>query len=242
MNKRTSALVVISGGMDSTTLLYKAVAEFRSVEAISFNYGQRHRKELKYAAKSCKALGINHTIVDVSALTKLISNSALTSDIKVPEGHYESESMKLTVVPNRNMIMASIAIGYAVNKKIDYVALGVHAGDRAQYPDCTPEFIEALTAIAKIANYYPVKIWAPLLLIDKGDIAIIGKKLGVNYANSWTCYVGGDKPCMKCGACNERTAAFVKADMKDPLYSDKEWEQAKELQAKVQKEFNKTHA
>lgn len=226
MNKRTSALVVVSGGMDSTTLLYKAVAEFRSVEAISFNYGQRHKKELKYAAKSCKALGINHTIVDLSSLTKLISNSSLTGDVAVPEGHYESENMKLTVVPNRNMIMASIAIGYAVNKKIDYVALGVHAGDHAIYRDCRPEFIEALAQIAKIANFQPVRIWTPLLNIDKGDIAIMGKKLGVNYANSWTCYQGLDRPCLKCGACQERTMAFLKADMKDPLLTDAEWEEA----------------
>jgi 7-cyano-7-deazaguanine synthase len=242
MKKKNSILVVCSGGMDSTTLLYKAVKEAKTVEAISFNYGQRHIKELEYVKKSCDKLGVKHTVVDVSQLTKLISNSALTGDIEVPEGHYESENMKLTVVPNRNMIMASIAIGYAVNKDIEWIGLGVHAGDRAQYPDCTPEFISALRKIAKIANYHPVKIWAPFLFLDKGDIAIVGKKLNVDYSLSWTCYQGGDKPCMKCGSCNERTAAFVKADMKDPLYSDEEWEQAKQLQEKVQKEFNRTHA
>lgn len=210
-------VVVLSGGMDSATLLYKLLSEEKEVKAISFDYGQRHKKELEYAAKLCAGLNIEHEIIDINNITKLISNSSLTSNIEVPEGHYEDESMKKTVVPNRNMIMASIAIGYAVNLDYDEVAIGVHAGDHAIYPDCRPEFINALKRIAELANYKPIKIYTPFLEIDKGDIAIIGKDLIVDYSLTWTCYKGLDKPCEKCGACQERAEAFKKADIKDPL-------------------------
>lgn len=211
------SVCVLSGGMDSTTLLYRLLTEREEVRAISFNYGQRHKKELQFAKATCEKLSVPHTIVELDFLRQLLSRSALTSDIAVPEGHYEDESMKLTVVPNRNMIMASIAIGYAVNLEFDEVALGVHAGDHAIYPDCRPEFIQRLSAIADIANYRPIKIYAPFIGLDKGDIAIQGKKLGVDYAFSWTCYKGLDTPCGLCGACQERAEAFKKADMNDPL-------------------------
>lgn len=210
-------IIVFSGGMDSTTLLYKLLSEGKEVKAISFNYGQRHKKELKYAAKTCAKLGIEHKIVDMRFLKDLVSNSALTSDVAVPEGHYESETMKLTVVPNRNMIMASIAIGWAVNLDYDEVALGVHAGDHAIYPDCRPEFITALGGIASVANFKAIHIYTPFLLKDKGDIVIAGKELNVDYSLAWTCYKGGRRPCGKCGACQERKEAFLKANLKDPL-------------------------
>ena len=144
MNENKKTIIVLSGGLDSSTLLYKLINEGKEVKAISFNYGQRHSKELEYAAKTCAKLNIEHKIVDMIFLKELVSNSALTSDIAVPEGHYAGENMKQTVVPNRNMIMASIAIGWAVNEDFDEVALGVHAGDHAIYPDCRPEFIDAL--------------------------------------------------------------------------------------------------
>lgn len=210
-------VLIYSGGMDSTTLLYKLLNDGDYVEAVSFNYGQRHNIELKQAAKTCKRLKVPHTIVDISFIKKLVSNSALTGKIKVPHGHYEAENMKLTVVPNRNMIMASIAIGYAVNKNFDRVAMGVHAGDHAIYPDCRPEFIRELNHVAKIANFKPIEIYAPFLKWDKGDIAIKGKELGVDYSLTHTCYEGKAKPCGKCGACQERKEAFSKANTKDPL-------------------------
>lgn len=124
--------------------------------------------------------------------------------------------MKATVVPNRNMIMSSIAIGWAVNEDFDEVALGVHAGDHAIYPDCRPEFIETLAAVAQIANYKPIGIYAPFLKLDKGDIARIGKALGVDYSLTHTCYEGSETPCGKCGACQERAEAFAKAEATDP--------------------------
>lgn len=214
MNK---SVIILSGGMDSTTLLYKLISEGKSVEAISFDYGQRHKLELEKAKETCEALGIGHKIIDLSFIKQLISNSALTGDIDVPKGHYEDENMKLTVVPNRNMIMASIAIGYAVNIGAGEVALGVHAGDHAIYPDCRPEFIEALSTIAKIANYKPVNIYTPFLFNTKGEIASVGKELNVDYSKTLTCYEGSEVPCGKCGSCTERIEAFAHAGIEDPL-------------------------
>ncbi len=210
-------ILVLSGGMDSTTLLYKLLQEGKEVKAISFDYGQKHSRELELAMVTCAKLGIKHEIVTLGFMTKLMSNSALTGNTKVPEGHYEDESMKQTVVPNRNMIMASIAIGWAVNEEYDEVALGIHAGDHAIYPDCRPAFIAALSIIANVANYRSIAIYTPFLEIDKGDIVIIGKKLEVDYSLTHTCYNGNEIPCGKCGACGERKFAFEKAEMDDPL-------------------------
>jgi len=203
--------------MDSTTLLYKLLADQHEVTAISFNYGQRHSRELDQAKATCEKLGVPHKIVDISFIKDLVSNSALTGDIEVPEGHYAQENMKLTVVPNRNMIMASIAIGYAVNLDYNEVALGVHAGDHAIYPDCREVFIDALKEIALVANFKAIHIYTPFLHKDKGDIALLGKELGVDYSLSHTCYKGKEIPCGKCGACVERAEAFAKAGIPDPL-------------------------
>lgn len=216
-NPQIKSVIVLSGGMDSTTLLYKLLAEGKQVKAISFNYGQRHKKELEYAAKTCEKLGVEHKVVDMTFLTELVSNSSLTGKEPVPHGHYEDETMKKTVVPNRNMIMASIAIGWAVNEDYDEVVLGVHAGDHAIYPDCRPKFVGALRYIAECANFKPINIYTPFLDIDKGDIAIQGKELNVDYSLAWTCYEGGEKPCGLCGACQERAEAFLKAGITDPL-------------------------
>lgn len=210
-------VIVLSGGMDSTTLLYQLLSEGKEVKAISFNYGQRHSRELEQAKKTCEKLGVEHKVIEMAFMRELVSNSALTSDIEVPEGHYEDENMKLTVVPNRNMIMASIAIGYAVNNDYDEIALGVHAGDHAIYPDCRPDFIHALREVALVANFKPIGVYTPFLHIDKGDIAIKGNELGVDYSLTHTCYKGGEVPCGKCGACQERAEAFTKAETKDPI-------------------------
>lgn len=211
------AIVILSGGMDSTTLLYHVLAFKFEAYALSFNYGQRHKTELYYAKKTCEKLSVDHKIVDVTSINELLQGSALTSDIAVPEGHYEDESMKLTVVPNRNMIFLSLATGYAVSLGAEDVFFGAHAGDHAIYPDCRPEFVEALNKSTRIANYTPVRIHAPFIHADKGDIANMGKELGVDYSLTWTCYMGLDKPCQKCGACQERAEAFKKAQMIDPL-------------------------
>ena len=163
-------VAIVSGGMDSVTMLHDLYLQGHEIQVISFNYGQRHIKELEVAKENAEALGLKHTVVEMGFMSDLLSNSALTGDIDVPEGHYEDENMKLTVVPNRNMLMASIAIGYAVNLEYNTVALGVHSGDHAIYPDCRPEFVKALNEVAKIANYQPIEVIAPYINMNKINI------------------------------------------------------------------------
>jgi len=208
---------VLSGGMDSTTLLYHLLHDGRKVKAISFDYGQRHKRELEMASQTCLKLGVEHKIISLAFMRDIASNSALTSDMQVPHGHYEAENMKLTVVPNRNMIMASIAMAWAVNEEFDEIALGVHAGDHAIYPDCRPVFVDQLKKIAMIANFNPVFIYAPFLHLTKNDIAERGKVLNVDYSLTHTCYEGGAAPCGECGSCVERAEAFKISNMIDPL-------------------------
>lgn len=211
------AIVIYSGGMDSFTALHKAIKTNDEVAAISFNYGQRHKKELEYASRVCEELGLEHRIVDLSAINPLLAGSALTDDISVPEGHYEEVSMKQTVVPNRNMIMLSIAVGYAVSVEAQSVYFGAHSGDHAIYPDCRTEFVEAMNAVCAIANYQAVEIRAPYLHKNKIDILADGIELGLDYAQTWTCYNGREKACGKCGSCQERLEAFELNGIKDPL-------------------------
>lgn len=210
-------VVIYSGGMDSFTLLNEAVSQGKQVYALSFNYGQKHSKELHYAQKVCDELALPHKIVDITSIHQLMLGSSLTDDIEIPDGHYEEESMKSTVVPNRNMVMLSLAIAYAVSVKADKVLFGVHGGDHAIYPDCRPEFVEKMSAVAKIANYEEVDVVAPYMYIDK--IAILTRGLGLNldYGKSWTCYKGREKACGLCGACQERLEAFEKNSVTDPL-------------------------
>ncbi len=211
-------VVVVSGGMDSVTLLHEAKKRSEETQALSFDYGQRHRKELEYAESNCTKLSVPWRLVDMRSLTTLLSDSALTFGKDVPDGKYNEAVQKQTVVPNRNMIMASIAIGVAVNDKFDTVALGVHAGDHAIYPDCRPEFIAALGKIAYVANYQPIRIWTPYLRVGKGYIVRRGTELGVDFSLSWTCYKGESVPCGVCGSCTERAEAFESNGLKDPLY------------------------
>lgn len=211
------AVVVYSGGMDSFTVLNTAIENGLDVYALSFNYGQKHSKELDVAAKVCQALDIPHKIVDITAINSLMANSSLTSDADIPEGHYEDDNMKSTVVPNRNMVLLSMAIAYAVSLEAGKVYYGAHSGDHHIYPDCRPEFVEAMNAVSKIANYQSVEIVTPFLHASKGEILKAGLDMKLDYANTWTCYNGREKSCGKCGACCERLEAFAEQGKKDPL-------------------------
>ena len=210
-------VVVYSGGMDSFTVLHNAIKQGYQPLALSFNYGQRHSKELDYAANVCKSLNITHKIVDITAINQLLAGSALTDDIDVPEGHYEEPSMQQTVVPNRNMILLSLAVGYAVSNGCTKVFYGAHSGDHAIYPDCRPEFVEKMNAVCEIANYEAVSIETPYLKVSKTDILTDGLQMGLDYAQTWTCYNGREKACGKCGACQERLEAFRDNGATDPL-------------------------
>ena len=210
-------LAVVSGGMDSVTMLHDLVAQGHEVSVVSFNYGQRHIKELEVAKRNADKLGLKHKVIDMAVMAQLLDNSALTGDTDVPEGHYEADNMKLTVVPNRNMIMASIAVGLAVNNGQEAVALGVHSGDHAIYPDCRPEFIKELNDVTQIANYEPIIILAPYIDKDKTSIIKRGLEIGVDYSKTWTCYKGLNKACGKCGSCQERLEAFRNNNKEDPV-------------------------
>lgn len=214
-------VVIFSGGMDSFTVLNKALADGFEVFALSFDYGQRHKKEIDYAARACAKLGVHHKIVDISAINQLIGGSSLTDDIDVPEGHYEEESMKQTVVPNRNMILISLAVGYAVSVGANKVYYGAHSGDHAIYPDCRPEFVEKMNDVCRIANYEEVEVVSPYLHNSKIEILTDGLNMGLDYSMTWTCYNGREKACGKCGACQERLEAFRLNNAVDPLdYED----------------------
>ena len=210
-------VVIYSGGMDSRTVLEKAIQDGYDVYALSFNYGQRHSVELEYAKRVTEKKNINHKIIDITSINELLQGSSLTSDIDIPEGHYEEDSMKSTVVPNRNMIMLSLAIGYAVSLESDKVYYGVHSGDHAIYPDCRPEFLEEMNHVAAIANYQSVEIYAPYLDGNKETILLDGYEMGIDYSDTWTCYNGRQKACGKCGACQERLEAFKSIGKDDPL-------------------------
>lgn len=212
-----TVVVIYSGGMDSYTLLHVARAQGLNVHALSFNYGQRHVRELESASAVCESLDIPHKVIDIRAMGEVMAGSALTSDADVPEGHYEEDSMKATVVPNRNMILLSLATGYAVTVGASAVWYGAHGGDHAIYPDCRPEFVEKMDAVCRVANYEPVAVEAPFMALDKGEILAEGLKLGLDYSQTWTCYNGRERACGRCGSCVERLEAFASHGVTDPL-------------------------
>lgn len=210
-------LVVLSGGLDSTTTLYQALKRFEAVEAIAFNYNQKHQKELECARKTCHKLGVKLKEVNLSYLANLV-DSALTSDkMEIPEGHYEDENMKQTVVPFRNMIFFANALAYASNINANFVGLGVHTGDHAIYPDCRQEFWKIMEQAGKMGDWKKIEIYNPFQNSSKIDIVKAGIHLGIDYADTWTCYKGEKRACGKCGSCTERLEAFAKNGIKDPI-------------------------
>ena len=213
------AIIILSGGIDSTTLLYDIINQGLDVYAVSFNYGQKHSKELDFAAQTCKKLHVPHKIIDISSITAagIFGDSSLTSDIEIPEGHYEEDVMKSTVVPNRNMIMLSLALAYGISIRSEKIYYGAHAGDHAIYPDCRPSFVQKMQEVARVSHYYPIEIEVPYLNINKIDIVKRGTELNVDYSLTWTCYKGKEKACGKCGSCVERLEAFRDNGQEDPI-------------------------
>ncbi|WP_176073799.1 7-cyano-7-deazaguanine synthase QueC [Brucella intermedia] len=216
-------LVVCSGGLDSVSLAYRIAAERQLTALLSFDYGQRHRKELDSARACAERLGVSHQIIDIRTIGASLTGSALTDDVDVPDGHYAEETMKITVVPNRNAIMLAIAFGVAAAQKADAVALAVHGGDHFIYPDCRPDFIDAFRTMQNHAldGYADIKLLAPYVHVSKADIVIDGAKYGTPFAATWSCYKGGEHHCGRCGTCVERREAFHLAGIEDPtLYED----------------------
>ena len=219
-----SAIAILSGGIDSTVALYNAIEDGYHIEcAISFDYGQKNFKKIECAKETCRKLGISHRIIDLTSLAPYLKSALTSEDQEVPEGHYQEESMKQTVVPNRNMIFASIAAGIAISLNAETIILGVHQGDHAIYPDCRPRFIKRMNKALAIADWsFPVKIHAPLLKMSKIDIVELGYyHLNVDFSNTWNCYKGGEFACGKCGSCQERREAFAENSVIDPIsYED----------------------
>ncbi|MEE9327490.1 MAG: 7-cyano-7-deazaguanine synthase QueC [Cocleimonas sp.] len=216
------ALVVCSGGLDSVTLAYKVANEATLTSLLSFDYGQRHRKELDFARLCADDLNTQHIIIDLSDVGSHLTSS-LTSDIDIPDGHYAEESMKSTVVPNRNAIMMTIAYGLATSQQADTVAMAVHGGDHFIYADCRPDFIESFASMQKLAldGLADISLYTPFLHQDKAAIVSEGVNLTVPFANTWSCYQGLEKHCGRCGTCVERREAFHLAKTIDPTnYAD----------------------
>jgi 7-cyano-7-deazaguanine synthase len=210
------AIVLLSGGLDSTVLAADLLADGHEVKALSVDYGQRHRRELDHARAIAARLGIEHRIADLSTLTPFLAGSSQTSDdVAVPEGHYAEESMKLTVVSNRNMLLLSVATAWAVSSKADVIAYAAHNGDHAIYPDCRKEFIDKLAEAIAIADWHQVKLFAPFAEMSKADIARRGHEIGAPIELTWSCYKGGLTHCGKCGTCVERREAFELAGVPD---------------------------
>ncbi len=216
-------LVICSGGLDSVTLAYKIAKEHDLMGLISFNYGQRHKKELGYAEKCAQTLNVPFDLIDISHIGALLTGSALTDNITVPDGHYAEETMRSTVVPNRNAIMLTIAYGIAQSRGADAVATAVHAGDHYIYPDCRPNFIDAFQTMQNYAmeDLAQIDLFTPFIEMTKAEITAKGKTLGVAFVDTWSCYKGGNIHCGRCGTCVERQEGFHLANVTDPTqYAD----------------------
>ncbi len=225
-------LVVCSGGLDSVSLAHRIAAELELTALLSFDYGQRHKKELDSARACAERLGVPHQIIDIRTIGASLTGSALTDAIDVPDGHYAEETMKITVVPNRNAIMLAIAFGVAAAQKADAVALAVHGGDHFIYPDCRPGFVDAFQTMQNHAldGYADIKLLAPYVRASKADIVTDGARHDTPFEATWSCYKGGEHHCGRCGTCVERREAFHLAGVADPtVYEDADfWREAVE--------------
>lgn len=210
-------VAIVSGGMDSVTLAHRLRSQRHTLYLLSVDYGQRHRRELEFARACAARLGAAHRVVDLTSLTPLLAGSSLTDpSVPVPEGHYADETMRATVVPNRNMILLSVAAAWAVSLKAQAVAIGVHSGDHAVYPDCRPEFAAAMDHALSLCDWHPIRVERPFVAYTKSAIVQVGTALGVPYEETWSCYKGGERHCGRCGTCVERREAFELAGVPDP--------------------------
>lgn len=230
LEKDSKMTVIVSGGMDSVTLLYLALENTTpdKITVLSFNYGQKHSKELDRAGEICFDNGIKHQIIELPSASELLKSSLTSKDQEIPHGHYAKDNMKQTVVPNRNAIMLSFAYGVAISNGSKYLLYGAHSGDHFIYPDCRPEFVDALDIALKLGNkgFGDVSIIAPFRSVSKSEIAALGLELGVPFEKTWSCYEGHERPCLKCGTCIERTEAFLDNKRQDPSLTKEEWVQA----------------
>ena len=208
------SILILSGGVDSVTMLYDYQEQIAL--AVSFDYGSNHNaREIPFARLHCERLGIRHIVIPLGFMSEHFKSSLLEGSEAIPEGNYDDDNMKSTVVPFRNGIMLSIAVGLAESQGLKHVMMANHGGDHAIYPDCRPEFVDAFSEAARTGTYEGVTLLSPYTNLTKADIARRGKALGIDYAETWSCYKGGDKHCGRCGTCRERREAFAEAGIAD---------------------------
>lgn len=220
------ACVLLSGGMDSVTVFHQALRDSEVAACLSFDYGAKHNaREIPFAKLHAGRAGVPHHVVSLDFMDRLFASDLLRSGGEIPEGHYAEESMKKTVVPFRNGIMLSIAAGFAESIGADAVTIAAHSGDHAIYPDCREPFMRAMGEAMEQGTYAGIKLLRPFIDMDKAAIARRGAELGVDFAETWSCYKGGETHCGVCGTCVERREAFVLAGLQDPTV----YEQTPEL-------------
>ncbi|WP_044892144.1 7-cyano-7-deazaguanine synthase QueC [Opitutus terrae] len=210
-------VVLCSGGMDSVTALYWAAREHHVSAVVSFDYGSKHNpKELPFAAEHAARLGARHEVIHLDFVNRLFASALLQRGGAIPDGHYEAENMKQTVVPFRNAILLSIACGLAESVGAEGLVIAAHGGDHAIYPDCREEFMRAMGEAMALGTYAGIRLLRPFIAKNKAQIAAEGARLGVDFARTWSCYKGGPVHCGTCGTCVERREAFAEAGLADP--------------------------
>ncbi len=218
-----NVVVLCSGGMDSVTALYWARREHRVAVAVSLDYGAKHNhREIPFAIDHARRVGARHETIALEFVNRLFASDLLQSGGEIPEGHYEAETMKQTVVPFRNAIMLSIACGLAESVGAEGLVIAAHGGDHAIYPDCREDFMRAMGDAMRLGTYAGVQLLRPFIALNKGQIAAEGARLGVDFAQTWSCYKGGPVHCGKCGTCVERREAFLQAGIEDPTSYESE--------------------
>ena len=217
---KKDSVLVLSGGVDSTTMLWEY--RERIAMAVTFDYGSNHNaREIACARIHCRRLGIEHIVIPLAFVAKYFKSSLLSGADAIPEGNYDDENMKSTVVPFRNGIMLAVACGIAESRDLRRVMLANHFGDHAIYPDCRRDFVDAMSEAMRCGTYCGVTVFAPYTDITKADIARRGAQLGIDYAETYSCYKGGEHHCGRCGTCRERREALAEAGIADPtLYDD----------------------
>ncbi|MDR1497488.1 MAG: 7-cyano-7-deazaguanine synthase QueC [Puniceicoccales bacterium] len=212
-------VVIFSGGLDSTVLLAKLIAEGRECLALTFKYGQKHAREIAAAQAICGLFGVRHQVVDLGALASLWGGNSLTDPaLPVPDGHYTEERMKVTVVPGRNLVFLSIGTAWAIAEGADTLAYGAHGGDHVIYPDCRSEFTAALAPAIALSDWRAVRLEHPFVNMTKTDIVRLGTAIGAPMHLSWSCYKGGALHCGRCATCVERKEAFANSGNPDPTH------------------------
>ena len=211
------ACVLLSGGMDSVTLLYEAARRHEIVACLTFDYGSKHNAcEIPFAGLHAARLGVPHHVVALDFMDRLFASDLLRSGGRIPDGHYAEETMKRTVVPFRNGILLAVAAGYAESHGAELLMIAAHSGDHAIYPDCREEFLDAMATAVREGTYARLEIDRPFVHLDKAGIARLGAGLGVDFRETWSCYKGRELHCGTCGTCVERREAFLLAGLEDP--------------------------